>query len=138
MGGLGGFDEYVFPFFGRERSGVILTMMEGGWWAYLWRESQRESENIANIQNTLLIKKKKKTIKKNNSTFQTMHNNIHFPLYQQPLQLLRPNTFRIKFRKRLDLILVGHGTDYLHFVLWSRRSCLQLRDYHFCLGNGKL
>lgn len=66
MGGLGGFDEYVFPFFGRERSGVILTMMEGGWWAYLWREreSEREVEDIANIQNTLLIKKKIKNNKK--------------------------------------------------------------------------
>lgn len=109
---------------------MILTMMGGGWWAYLWRERERVR---ANIQDIMLVKKNTTL-----GTFQTMHNNIHLPIHQQPLQLLRPNTFRIKFRKRLDLILVGHGTDYLHFVLWSRRSCLQLRDYHFCLGNGKL
>lgn len=110
---------------------MSLTMMGGGWWAYLWRE--RESQSQYPI---IILAKKKKT--QLYLTFQTMHNNIHFPLHQQPLQLLRPNPFRIKFQKRLDLILVGHGTNHLQLVLWSRRNCLQLRDYHFCLGNGKL
>lgn len=106
-------------------------------------ERVRESVSVRERWRILPIYKtpyspKRKQEKKNNSTFQTMHNNIQLPLHQQPLQLLRPNTFRIKFQKRLDLILVGHGTNHLQFVLWSRRSCLQLRDYHFCLGNGKL
>lgn len=96
-----------------------------------------ERERVSQSQYTKYHARQKKK-KKTNSTFQTMHNNIHLPLYQQPLQLLRPNPFRIKFQKRLDLIFIGHGTNHLQLVLWSRRSCFQLRDYHFCLGNCKL
>lgn len=137
-----GVDEYVwflffsFGSFGREMEGDDPYHDEGRVVGIsLRRELERESEtHIAIIQNTMLVKRKKRS----NSTFQTMHNNIHLPIHQQPLQLLRPNPFRIKFQKRLDLILVGHGTNHLQLVLWSRRNCLQLRDYHFCLGNGKL
>lgn len=119
---------------------------DGGRVVGISSERERGSERVRERWRILPIyqyhshqkNKKNKNKKKSNSTFQTMHNNIHLPLHQQPLQLLRPKTFRIKFQKRLDLILVGHGTNHLQLVLWSRRNCLQLRDYHFCLGNGKL
>lgn len=44
VGDVGGLMSMCFFFFLGERSGIILTMMGGGWWAYLWKESQREME----------------------------------------------------------------------------------------------
>lgn len=135
MGGL--MSMCVFFFFSRLEREMEwdCSYHDGGWVVGISRERESQSQYTKHPTHQ---KKKENTKEKSNSTFQTMHNNIHLPIHQQPLQLLRPNPFRIKFQKRLDLILVGHGTNHLHFVLWSRRSYLQLRDYHFGLCNGKL
>lgn len=67
-----------------------------------------------------------------------MHNNIQPPLHQQLLQLLSPDALRIKRRKRLDLVLVGHGADDARDIFGLWREKFELRDDGFDLRDSEL
>ena len=67
-----------------------------------------------------------------------MHNNIQPTLHQQLLQLLGPDALRVEGRKRLDLVLVGHGADDARDIFGLWRDGFELRDDRVDLRDGEL
>ena len=67
-----------------------------------------------------------------------MHHDIKLPIHQQLLQFFRPDALRVKSRKRLDLVLVGHGADNPRDIFGLRRDGFQLCDNRVDLRDGKL
>lgn len=57
-----------------------------------------------------------------------MHHNIQPSLHQQLLQLLGPDALRVERRKRLDLVLVGHGADDARDIFGLWRDGFELCD----------